>query len=337
MKKISIAILLICLVFNFSSCKQKDNEYKKQLDVKVGPAPQLVFDRYEDVLFHLDTACFQQELMRVQQNYKPFLGGDLTNPAAVKYLKDFATDPYCISMYDKVKAAFPNNKDLEDMVSSVYQHFNYYYPDIQLPTKIYTCVSGISPDNASVMVNDDNVVLSLDWFLDHDEVYEQIGMPVYMQNRTTKMYLAKELSFQLYLKYIYQWRKQTNLLDEMVNMGKVDYFVEAMCPSLPEEVLLGYSADQMQWANENEGNVWADLVGNQRLYETGLEMYRTFFADGPFTQEYSNEAPARLGEFIGLHIVRSYMSVREDMSLQNLMKNNDLQGIFQNSKYKPKK
>lgn len=337
MKKNSILFLLICLVYSLSGCGHKECEYKRHLDVKVGQAPQLVFHRYEDVLFNLDTANFQQELMRIQQDYKPFLGGDLTNPAAVKYLKDFATDSYCISMYGKVKKAFPNNKEIEEMVSEVYQHFNYYYPDIQLPTTIFTCVSGISLDNGSVIVSDDYVVLSLDWFLDHDEVYEQIGMPVYMQHRTVKQYLARELGLQLYLRYVYQWRKQTNLLDEMVNAGKIAYFVEAMCPSISEETLLGYSPEQMQWANENEGNIWADLVGNQRLYETGLEMYRTFLSDGPFTQEYSNEAPARLGEFIGLHIVRSYISANEDVTLQNMMRNNDLQGIFQKSNYKPKK
>ena len=146
----------------------------------------------------------------------------------------------------------------------------------------------------------------------------------------------KDIAMQLYMAYLYEWRKQTNLSDEMVNAGKIKYFIEAMAPELPDHILLGYSEEQMKWADENEGNVWADIVGNQRLFSTGLDMHMTFLADGPFTQEYSNEAPSRLGEFLGLHIIRSYMANNE-VTLPQLMKNKDFQGIFQNSNYKPKK
>jgi hypothetical protein len=61
-----------------------------------------------------------------------------------------------------------------------------------------------------------------------------------------------------------------------------------------------------------------------------------FFGDGPFTQTYSNDAPSRLGEFYGLNIVRSYFS-DHDISLQDLMEQSDLQGLFQESGYKPRK
>jgi len=122
----------------------------------------------------------------------------------------------------------------------------------------------------------------------------------------------------------------------MIREGKKRFFVEAMCPSLPDQVLLGYSLEQLQWASANEGNLWADIVGNQRLYSSEYDMFRTFFADGPFTNEYSHEAPARLGEFLGLHIVRSYMNTHE-LSVPELMRLEDLQTLFQESGYKPRK
>ena len=122
----------------------------------------------------------------------------------------------------------------------------------------------------------------------------------------------------------------------MVFYGRRDFFVEAMCPELPDSVLLGYSSKQWQWALENEGQVWADIVGNRRLYDAGLDAYMMFFGDGPFTQAYSNDAPSRLGEFFGLNILRSYFSNNE-VSLQDLMQRKDLQNVFQDSGYKPKK
>ena len=92
----------------------------------------------------------------------------------------------------------------------------------------------------------------------------------------------------------------------------------------------------MQWAYDHEGDVWASIVGNDMLYAKGLDVFRNLFGDGPFTQAFSNDAPARLGEFIGLQIVRSFMTNNE-MSLQDLMLNDDVQQIFQSSMYKPLK
>ena len=186
------------------------------------------------------------------------------------------------------------------------------------------------------MFIDDALVISLDWYLDGDEVYDMIGVPKYRSERTSPFSLAKDLGNQLYLNYIQKPHKQTNLLEEMVYTGKAMFFVEAMSPSLPNCTLLGYNESQMNWVETNEGDLWADLVGNQLLYSSEYEVFRVFFADGPFTNEYSHEAPPRLGEYLGLQIVRSYMN-NHDCSLQELMQNTDLQGVFQDSKYKPKK
>ena len=97
-----------------------------------------------------------------------------------------------------------------------------------------------------------------------------------------------------------------------------------------------YTPEQLQWVRQNEARLWADVVSNELLYASEYEVFRTFFADGPFTNEYSYEAPPRLGEFLGLQIVRSYFGLRE-VGLRDLMEDPDLQGIFLDSGYKPKK
>ena len=336
MKRIFVILGIVLIAIAFAGCNTESAQYKKKLEIGVSAAPSLEFKRYEDVLFNLDTAEFPQELLAVQKDYQPFLEGDLNDPMAVKYLKDFAVDPFSLMLYQKVKAAFPDLDEVKSMVFGVYQHFNHYYPEIELPTRVFTCVSGINPDIPSVMFFDDAMVISLDWYLDGDEVYDMIGVPKYRSERTSPSSMAKDLGYQLYLNYIQKPHKQTNLLEEMVYMGKSLFFVEAMSPSLPDCVLLGYNESQMNWVEANEGDLWADLVGNQLLYSSEYEVFRVFFADGPFTNEYSHEAPPRLGEFLGLQIVRSYMN-NHDCSLQELMQNTDLQGVFQDSKYKPKK
>ena len=335
MKTIAKTLTLLSLALVMTACQEKVPAYKAKLDIKPEPI-DLEFDRYEDVLFNLDTADFQNELMKIQDRYLVFLGGDLTDADAVNYLKDFAIDPFSIVLYNKVKTAFPDLKQVEPIVEQVMARFHHYYPDVPLPKKAFTCVTGVTADLPAVQIFGDAMVISLDWYLGADEVYDRIGMPRYMALRRNLPTLAKDVAKALYENYVYQWRKQGQILDEMVYNGEVDFFIEALCPSLPDSVLFGYSSKQWQWAVDNEGAVWADIVGNRRLYDSNLNAYMMFFGDGPFTQAYSNDAPSRLGEFFGLNIVRSYFA-NHDISLQDLMEKNDMQEIFQESGYKPRK
>ena len=335
MKNLARILTLFSLFLSMMSCQENEPAYKSKLAFKPEPY-DLQFDRYEDALFNVDTAHFQTELMKIQDRYRVFLSGDLNNLDAVKYLKDFATDPYSITLYQKVKTTFPDLKNVEPMVEEVLACFHHYYPEIELPTKAFTCITGINADEPSVQIIDNQLVISLDWYLNGDEVYDQIGMPKYIQVRTGIATLAKDVAEQLYTNYLYEWRKQGQVVDEMVFCGRRDFFVEALCPTLPDSILLGYSQEQWKWVTENEGQVWADVVGSRRLYDAGLDNYMMFFGDGPFTQAYSYEAPSRLGEFFGLNIIRSYFSNNEIL-LQDLMQRKDFQNIFQDSRYKPKK
>lgn len=335
MKTIAKHLSLLCTLFLLFACQEHEAAYKSKLNVKHEPY-DLEFDRYEEVLFNLDTADFQNELMKIQDRYLVFLSGDLNDTDAVNYLRDFAIDPFSILLYNKVIETFPDLKQVEPMVEDVMAHFHYYYPDVQLPTKVFTCVTGVTADVPAVQIFDDVMVLSLDWYLDDEEVYDRIGMPKYIALRRNVSTLAKDVAKELYMNYVNQWRKQGQVIDEMVYNGEIDFFVEAMCPTLPDSVLLGYSSKQWHWAVDNEGAVWADIVGSRRLYDSSLDSYMMFFGDGPFTQAYSNDAPSRLGEFFGLNIIRAYVS-NHDFDLPTLMQRTDLQTIFQDSGYKPKK
>ena len=330
-------LLFPCLLLAMMvGCKNDLKNYQSRLRVVTGPAPSLTFLRYEEVLFQLDTARFQEELLAIQPDYLPFLAGDLSDPDAVRYLKEFAIDTFSVQLYAKVKDVYPDLNEVQKQVSAVYRHFNYYYPEVELPRKIYTCVSGVNPEIPPVMLVDDAVVVSLDWYLDRDSIYDRMGMPKYRSERTTKNSLSKDFGAMLYADVLSCRHQQTNIVEEMVFQGRALFFIEALCPDIDDETLLGYSKEQLQWAESNEGNLWADIVGSQCLYSTEYDWFKTFFSDGPFTHEYSYDAPSRLGEFVGLHIIRSFFS-SHDVSLQQLMESQDLQALFQESGYKPKK
>ena len=125
MKTLTPTLILLSLFLILSSCQEEKPAYKLKLNVKTEPY-DLEFDRYEEVLFNIDTASFQAELMKMQDRYRVFLSGNLNDPDAVQYLKDFATDPFSIALYQKVKVAFPDLKEVEPIVEEVFAHFHHY-------------------------------------------------------------------------------------------------------------------------------------------------------------------------------------------------------------------
>ena len=185
------------------------------------------------------------------------------------------------------------------------------------------------------MVQPNAVLISMDYYLGNEnKIYDYIGMPRFRSLRCQPAYITRDIA-QAYYDNLYSGRvSKKDVLTEMINAGKQLYFIEAMNPSLPDSVLLGYSSEQIIWIQQYEADVWASIVGNDMLYANDMLTIRGFFGDAPFSKAFSREAPPRLGEYVGLQIIRSYMT-HNDVSLQDMLRINDVQEIFQNSYYKP--
>lgn len=329
-------IVVLVLLVLFVSCS-KTTGYEKKLNVdcrNLEPQKVDVFE-YNKALFAIDTADFEAGIRAIQPQFQALLG-DTLEPYEMVFLKEFVTDTFIMRINELVEESFPNSDAISDKVKGVYQHFKYYYPEVTMPPT-FTYVSGINFDNGPVMISPEAVMISLDFYLSNkDLVYDKVGMPRYVSRRCQPASLTKDLAEAMYYSYVFMDVKAKNVLKEMIDRGKKYYFIEAMDPTVNDSVLLGYSSQQMEWAQDNEGQIWATIVGNNMLYANGFEQYRVLFNDGPFTAAFSENAPARLGDFVGLQIVRAFMS-NNDESLQSLLQMTDYQDILQRSQYKPRK
>ena len=317
------------------SCS-KSNGYKKKLDINCkNLEPQkLEIVEFNKVLFAIDTANFEAEYRAILPQFNAFLIED-PDESDVEAMKEFVTDTFMLRINELVCETFPDITIVADEIKGVYQHFKYYYPDFNVPPT-FSYVTGIYY-NRPHSVSSDCALLGLDFYLSNkDLVYDRVGFPRYFSRRCQPAYLTRDFAEELYYNKFGNRKNQKTVLDEMVARGKMYYFIEAMNPSLPDSVIMGYSKSQMEWAQDNEGAVWAAVVGNNILYSNNVEQRRMLFNDGPFTAAFSENSPSRLGDFIGLQIVRSFMS-NNDETLQNLMEMTDYQDIFQRSRYKPRK
>ena len=332
MKKLLFISLVITLLL---SCT-KATGYKKKLDVpyqKMEPKKLEVVE-FNKVLFALDTANFEAEYRAILPQFEAFLIED-PGEEEISYMKDFVTDDFMLRINELVCETFPDIDKVAEEIKGVYQHYKYYYPEFEVPPT-FTYVSGIY-HNKPHSISAESALISLDFYLSNkDNVYDYVGLPRYISRRCQPDYLTRDVAEELYDYTFGSWKNHKDVLSEMIEQGKKLYFIEAMNPTLPDSIILGYSTSQMEWAQDNEGAVWAAVVGNNMLYSNNVDNRRLLFNDGPFTAAFAEEAPARLGDFLGLQIVRSFMT-NNDETLQDLMKTTDYQDVFQRSQYKPRK
>lgn len=334
MKKNCLFYVLILMILSVS-CSESDG-YKKKLDVpyqKVEPQKVEIVE-FNKVLFGLDTTNFEEAYRAILPQYPEILYDD-PNEEMIEAMRDFVTDTFMMKINKLVNETFPNKALIEDDIKSVYQHFKYYYPNADIP-KTFTSVSGVYY-NRPISIGEESVMIGLDFFLSNkDLVYDDIGFPRYLSRRCQPFFLTRNLAEEFYYTTFGNRKNQPTVLAEMIEQGKMYYFIEALDPSLPDSVILGYTSQQMQWADVNEGEVWALVVGDNMLYSNVLDNKRMLFNDGPFTASFGNDSPPRMGDYLGLEIVRSFM-YNNDVKLQDLMEMTDYQDILQRSKYKPRK
>ncbi len=327
-------IFIILALFFFQGCINKSGKRWQIPDAKL-PEINLQIQRYGKALFEADTNHLEAALVDLQKAFPQFLDGDLTDSANFNRLRSFVTDPQLRSIYHRTMEVFPVLTKTQDALNNSFAHLSYHFPEFKLP-QVYTYISGLQFD-APVLAADQSLVIAIDCYLGPDEpLYRGSGIPAYQLQRMTADHMMVDVINTVYAVYFDQNTPAATILDEMVKSGKRYLFLEAMMPDTPPHLILGYTPEQFDWAMANEGAVWRSMVSEQLLYSSEPLLFRKFFGDGPFTKEFSAEAPARLGDFIGWRMVRQYMDRNREQSLADLLQSSDAQALLSASAYKPK-
>ena len=330
-----VFLFTILFYLGLTSC---NSGYKAKLKVNTSDSEikSLEIKQYGKALFDADTGNLQAALKILQAEFPQFLSADLSDPSNIQQLHDFVSDTFLIGLNKSVRKIHPDISELEKSLLPIYQHFNYYYPDIQL-APVFTYISGLNHE-MPVIVGEGAIVIGLDCYLGaENHKYDLAGIPKYRSLRMSPSYLPRDFAMAIYDSYLPTQERPSTILDEIVQSGKKLFFIEAMVPSIPDEVLLGYSSEQLEWARHHEGDIWAFLVGDKLLYSNDFEVFKKLFADGPFSQGFDPKAPARLGEFIGLQMIRSYAKNQDDFCPKRMIKKQDAQQILIEARYKPTK
>lgn len=246
-------------------------------------------------------------------------------------LNSFISD----SLISKLKAEVPEKVDtiqLRKDLELAFKHFKYYFMGKPVPA-IYTCISGF---NQSVVTSENLIGISLDKYLGAQSgYYEQLGLPVYKRRNMNAENIVPEV---MYAWAVTEWPKadhSNNLLSQIIQEGKMMYFVDAMLPDLDDTLKIGFTKKQVEFCRKSENSMWTYLAEHKLLFSSERMGIKRFIDDGPYTATFSEESPARTGVWLGWQIVRAYMKNNPEIRLVDLMSNPDFQGILNQSGYQP--
>lgn len=239
----------------------------------------------------------------------------------------------------EVDSVYPDLKVQEEALTETFKYIKYYYPIAKLP-KFVSFVSGFA---YQMPVGDRYLGIGLDMFLGKDsKFYKAIvqSVPLYLSRRFTPEYIVPRVAETYAHEELFaEPDEDRTLLAKMIFQGKILYFLDQVLPeNLPDSTKIGYSSAQLEWAKNFEGDIWAYFLENSFLYQTDYQKIQVFLSEGPFTPglgENRDSAP-KLGVWTGWQIVKKYMTEHPEVTLQQLMADQDAQKILNQSKYKPK-
>lgn len=228
-----------------------------------------------------------------------------------------------------------NSFDFDGLFSRIengFKHYRFYFPQSELPD-IYTHISGF---NQSVVIDTNYISIALDKYLGvNSKYYQMLRTPKYKQLNMYPDKIPSDVFFAWAETEFLFDNPTENLINKMIYYGKLHTFLDAMLPTEADSVKWGFKAEQLKWCEKNEAQMWVYIVENKLLFSTEFKELNKYLNDGPFTSTFSKQSPSRTGRWIGYQIVQSYLKHNSDISLVELMQDQNYQQILNESKYKP--
>lgn len=314
--------LFFVLLLFLNSCQK---EVKKNVDTS-NIEVEFMINRFEQ-----DFYDHGGENLEELKNKYPLLFPDNT-PDSIWMAKINDRDEQ--ELYSETQKLYSSFSDIESELRSLFQHVTYYNPLFNTPD-IITGLSNIDYDYR-VIYNQELVFISLDVYLGSTHPFYG-DFPSYIKQNNVRERIIVDVTSAIVDSQIKPLTNRS-FLAKMIHEGKKLYLLELYLPLKSEAVRIGYNKIKYDWALTNEEQVWKYFIENNLLYSTDTKLNKRFLEDAPFSKFYISEdknSPGRIGKWIGMQIVRSFMA-NNDVSLSDLLLKNE-EEIFKKSKYKPRK
>ena len=326
----SILILLLGFLFSCNSDTKSPDVSNIDLEVKI--------QRFEQELFAVKQ---ESDLNQLRQQYPDVLQlysnkviglGDSDDSDYMVYLNKFLTDSTMNQVADSVAKKFPTLDKEEKELTNAFKYLKYYFPEKPVPN----CYSQISGFNQSIVVAQNLIGISLDKYLGKDcAFYSYLGTPMYARENMIPERIVQDVVLAYALTEFPFTPLKDDLISNMIYQGKIRYFLQAMMPQKSEADVMKYSQNELEWCEENDELMWGYIIEQKHLFTSEYRTVIKYINDGPFTPGMPQESPSRTGIWIGWQIVKEYMAKHPEVTINQLMTENDYAAILRESAYQP--
>ena len=243
-----------------------------------------------------------------------------------------------IALNHDVDSVYPNMDKPEAELTDAFRHIKYYFPEKKLP-RVIAYSSGFE---LQALVGDGYVGIGLDLFLGgNSRFYPALteAWPHYLSRNFNAQNICPRVIEGIAREDMFpESDSSKTLLSKMIYSGKIMYFMDKILPDMPDTLKIGYSDAQLKWCKQFQLKIWAWFLDQDLLYESDFPKIQKYLNPAPFTPGLGekNESAPKLAVWTGWQIVKDYMNRNPDVTLQQLMADNDAQKILNGAHYKPK-
>lgn len=336
-------ILIVCyfvIICAISGCNNGRNKTVDVSNIKVN----FKAIHYYKELFSIDTNNIENGLDALGAKYPEFTSiffDRLTGYGAIgnkdtflKSIRHFLTYKDYRNLYDTVLLKFPNTKKLDKELESLFKHIKYYYPEEKWGT-VYYFISGLNKWSAVTV--DTALAIGLDMHLGRDyPYYPSVGLALYETENCEPKYIPVNASKTIFRNKFDFNPEDKSLLEMMIYNGIEMTFAEYTLPGTTDELLMGYTPEQLQWCKDNERMIWSYFKKQNLLFSTQMQQVMRYTLEGPTSTGMPPESPGNIGTWIGWQIVRKYLNENPEIKWNELSKQKiNAQAFLTASKYKP--
>ncbi|RFZ85938.1 gliding motility lipoprotein GldB [Mucilaginibacter terrenus] len=329
------------IVLIFSAC----NKHKK-IDVSNIPV-DVKIERFDHDFDSLRTKPMDEQAGQLYKKYGVFYtdfiervlrAGTSRDTAYFTKLHAIFADRSYMDLKHDVDSVYPNLDKQEAELTDAFRRIKYYYPKKNLP-KVYAYFSGFE---AQTTLGEGYFGIGLDLFLGaNSRFYPALvtAFPHYVSRRFTPDNITPRVVEGLAREDMFvEDDKNTTLLAKMIYNGKIMYFMDQVMPDVPDSTKIGYTGKQLKWCESFKGDMWSFFLEENLLYNSDYQSIQKYLNEAPFTPGIgeNNESAPKLAIWTGWQIVRTYMDKHPNVTLQQLMADNDAQKILNEAKYRPK-
>lgn len=330
-------IIFSCFTI-LSGCNQNNENLKPDIsNINL----KLTFHRFDKSLFAIKPDSIEQNIVNLENEYGLFFNlfcskiiniGESNNRNFIPFLQKFISDYNMLTVYNDCQNNFININGLTDSITIGFKFYKHYFPNKNIP-EVYFYMGGF---NQSIVTGNNILGIGLDKYLGKKySYYSKLGLAQYQSYKMQRSFIVSDC-FRAIAWSEFSFNDSVNdLIHNMIYQGKMQYFIDKMLPDINDTLKFAYTKKQWDWCLQNEKVMWDYLIDKKQLFITGDMDIKRYIDEAPFTTLFPHESPGRTGVWIGWRIVSNYMNNNHEVTLEQLMNENNYEKILDGSKYKP--